>query len=156
MGYKEKLQDFYRQFCEDTGRKGAVDPDEVAQWAYRKKLWIPQTRDVVSRLAKDLADAWREEYRTDRRGLRYRAMHAVRGFGPQQRTLWADMDTASREHMERAFAQRRRQIVGDCVQLKTDVDVFNDKRPSDEPINLVLDFTYDVEELQQKPDSEAA
>jgi hypothetical protein len=31
------------------------------------------------------------------------------------------------------------------------VDVFNDKRPNDEPINLVLDFTYDVEELQQFP-----
>jgi hypothetical protein len=155
MGYKETLQDFYKRFCEDTGRKGAVDPDEVAAWAYKKKLWKPTTRDVVSRLSKDLADAWREEYRTDRLGRRYRAKHAVRGYG-EQHTLWADMETAPRDHMERAFAQRRRQIVGDCVQLKTDVDVFNDKRPSEEPLSVVLDFTWDVEELQQKPDSEAA
>ena len=28
--------------------------------------------------------------------------------------------------MEKAFTQRREQIVSDCVQLKTDVDVYND------------------------------
>ena len=65
-----------------------------------------------------------------------------------QGTLWADIDTAPRPHMQKAFAQRRKQIVGDCVQLKTDVDVFNDKRPEDEPIALVLDFTDDVAEAQ--------
>lgn len=48
----------------------------------------------------------------------------------------------------RSFAQRRQQIVGDCYQLKTDVDVYNTKDRSQEPIQIVLDFTYDVEELQ--------
>ena len=49
----------------------------------------------------------------------------------------------------RSFAQRRQQIVGDCLQLKTDVDVYNDKREPDEPIQVPLDFTLDVAELQQ-------
>ena len=48
--------------------------------------------------------------------------------------------------MEKAFAQRRRQVIGDCVQLKTDVDVYNDMNSEVEPINLVLDFTEDVRE----------
>ena len=36
------------------------------------------------------------------------------------------MGFASHEHMEKAFAWRREQIVGDNLQLKTDVDVYND------------------------------
>jgi hypothetical protein len=32
--------------------------------------------------------------------------------------------------------------------LKTDVDVYNAKNAKQPPIQIVLDFTYDVEELQ--------
>lgn len=39
--------------------------------------------------------------------------------------------------------------MGDCLQLKTDVDVYNDKRNLAEPIQVPLDFTLDVAELQQ-------
>ena len=67
--------------------------------------------------------------------------------GGRQFTLWADIDTAPRAHMERAFAQRRQQIVGDCYQLKTDVDCYNDSHPAEHPIQIILDFTKDVEEL---------
>ena len=56
--------------------------------------------------------------------------------------------------MERAFAQRRQQIVGDCFQLRTDVDVYNDSHPDALPLQLVLDFTRDVEEM--KPDDKVA
>ena len=54
-------------------------------------------------------------------------------------------------HFVKSFAQRRQQIVGDCVQLATDVDVYNDKRRPTEPIQIPLDFTLDVAELQQVP-----
>ena len=47
-----------------------------------------------------------------------------------------------------SFAQRRQQIVGDCFQLKTDVDVYNGKCPAMQPIQVPLDFTLDVEEMQ--------
>ena len=53
-------------------------------------------------------------------------------------------------NVHRAFAQRRDQIIGDNLQLRTDVDVYNDlnhgKRP---PIQLVLDYTDDVAERQE-------
>jgi len=35
------------------------------------------------------------------------------------------------------------------VQLKTDVDVYNEKRTPVEPIQVPLDFTLDVIEMQQ-------
>lgn len=38
--------------------------------------------------------------------------------------------------------------MGDCFQLKTDVDVYNGKNPLQQPIQVPLDFTLDVEELQ--------
>src|SRR5437660_6035509 len=48
-----------------------------------------------------------------------RAKHVARlDRDGKQMALWADMRTASRDHMETAFQQRRQQIVGDCHQLK--------------------------------------
>lgn len=44
---------------------------------------------------------------------------------------------------------RAKNIVGDCVQLKTDVDVYNEHRKPVADIQIVLDFTSDVEELTQ-------
>ncbi len=65
-------------------------------------------------------------------------------------SLWADMDDekAPRSHFVKSFGQRRQQIVGDCFQLKTDVDVYNGKNQDKDPIQVPLDFTLDVEELQ--------
>ena len=60
--------------------------------------------------------------------------------------------------MEKAFAQRRQQIVGDCYQLKTDVDCYNDAHSAELPIQIILDFSKDVEELQclDKSEDDAA
>lgn len=79
----------------------------------------------------------REEYITDRRGRRVRAKHPVRTRrGGEQITLWDDIRTAARPHMEMAFQQRRNQIVGECRQLKTDVDSSLLLRPGRNPFNL--------------------
>lgn len=49
-----------------------------------------------------------------------------------------------------AFQQRRQQIVGDCVQLKADVDSYNENRTPERPFQLILDFTVDVEEREHE------
>jgi hypothetical protein len=60
------------------------------------------------------------------------------------------MGFASHDHMERAFAQRRDQIIGDNLQLKTDVDVYNDlNKGKHPPIQLILNYTEDVAERQE-------
>lgn len=95
-----------------------------------------------------MAAALREEYRKDDAGRRYRAKHAVRKWqNGRQQSFWADIDGAPHEHMVQAFGQRRKQIVGDCHQLRLDVDHYNSVRTDEEDIQLVLDFSEDVEEL---------
>ncbi|MGA0587458.1 hypothetical protein ACO2Q2_10075 [Dyella sp. KRB-257] len=112
----------------------------------------PNLTTVIDAIASDIAQAFREEYRVDRHGRRYRAKHAaLEKRGTKSISLWADMDdpNAPHTHFQKSFAQRRHQIVDDCVQLKTDVDVYNDKRNAAQPIQVPLDFTLDVAELQQ-------
>jgi hypothetical protein len=145
--YTEQLQRIWRSY-EEAGMPTPATARDVAAWAIERGLWEPRPADIISQCADDLARAFREEYRTDTRGRRYRTKHAIRiTRGGIQYSLWADIDSAPRGHMERAFAQRRQQIVGDCHQLRIDVDVYNDGHPKDAPIQLVLDFTRDVEEL---------
>jgi hypothetical protein len=63
-----------------------------------------------------------------------------------QTTLWADIRTAPRKHMEMAFRQRRGQILGECRQLKSDVDSYNENVTPGHPIPMSFNFTYDLEE----------
>lgn len=50
--------------------------------------------------------------------------------------------------MKVAFQQRRQQIVGDCKQLKADVDSYNDLDPYAKPIQIVFNFTMDLAEIE--------
>jgi hypothetical protein len=56
--------------------------------------------------------------------------------------------TAPRDHMQMSFQHRRRGIVGDCRQMKVDVDSYNDSHPEAEPIQIVFDFSMDLAELE--------
>ncbi|HKZ53833.1 MAG TPA: hypothetical protein VJ123_00020 [Anaerolineales bacterium] len=118
---------------------------QMAAWAVREKRWAPHPSSLISQCAADLAEAMREEYIVDPQGRRVRAKHAAR---VEQAVLWDDIRTAPRDHMEIAFKQRRHQIVGDCRQLKADVDSFNENRSSADPIQMSFDFTNDLLELE--------
>ena len=149
--YANEIRGYIERFKREVSDEALIDPHELAEWAYRNGLHKPSARTVIDAIASDIAQVFREEYRTDRHGRRYRAKHAVKAqSGDRTMALWADMDDTEvpRSHFVRSFAQRRQQIVGECVQLKTDVDVYNDARNVGEPINMVLDFTNDVEEMQ--------
>jgi hypothetical protein len=83
-----------------------------------------------------MSQALRDVYKTDSQGRRYRVNHAVRvSKAGVQYTFWGMMGFAPHHHMERAFAQRRDQIIGDNVQLKTDVDLYNDLNKSAHPFS---------------------
>jgi hypothetical protein len=149
--YANQVKAYLERYHAEVGGDGLLDPHLVAEWAYRNGLHKPSVRTIVDAIAADISQVFREEYRTDESGQRYRAKHAVRSKqGGKSMSLWADMDDerAPREHFVRSFSQRRQQIVGDCFQLKTDVDVYNAKDTLKQPIQVPLDFTYDVEELQ--------
>jgi hypothetical protein len=145
--YNQQMQDLFRRYQTEVS-SDPVDLRQVAAWAVREKLWEPRISDVHARFAEDMATALREEFRTDKAGRRYRAKHAVRSScDGKQYSFWADIDSAPRSHMEKAFAQRRRQIVQDCHQLKLDHDHFNEAHPEEKQLSLILDFTDDVAEM---------
>lgn len=123
---------------------------EAVEWAVREGLLELPDIDPYDVLAGQMSTALREEYQTDEKGRRYRVNHAVRVTkGGVQYTFWAAMGYAPHDHMEKAFTQRREQIIGDNVQLKIDVDVYNDMNAGKHPaIQLVLDYTEDVAERQ--------
>jgi hypothetical protein len=144
--YTEQMQQIWRAY-EDDGQPVPATSHEVAAWAIRNRLWHPRPADVVGQCAEDLSQALREEYLTDAKGRRIRAKHsALVARDGKQFSFWADIRTAPRSHMELAFRQRRNQIVGDCRQLKNDVDSYNDANANQAVIPMLFDFTDDLEE----------
>ena len=145
-GYYKQLQRIWHTFEAKHGYAPATMRDAV-KWGVVEGLMELPELDPYDRLAEDMAKALREEYGTDALGRRYRKNHAVRiTKGGVQLTMWAVLGTAPREYMQKAFIQRREQIVGDCVQLAVDVEVYNDMNEDQPPIQMLLDFRDDVAE----------
>jgi hypothetical protein len=124
---------------------------QAAAWAVADNLLVLPEIDPLDILADQMSQALREEYKTDEHGRRYRVNHAVRVTrGGVQHTFWGVMGHAPHDHMEKAFAQRRELIIGDNLQLKTDVDVYNDSfRGKNPAIQLVLNYTEDIAEREE-------
>jgi hypothetical protein len=145
----EQLQQVWHHYDANKAHQ-PTSAREAVEWAVKEGLIELPEIDPFDILASQMSNALRDEYRTDGNRRRYRVNHAVRvtNAGVQQ-TFWGVMGYASHDHMERAFTQRREQIVGDNFQLKTDVGVYNEmhlgKRPA---IQLVLDYSDDVAERQ--------
>ena len=154
--YREQLQKVWHAFEQDHGFVPTTAREAVA-WGVERGLIEPPEFDPLAKLAEDMATALREEYATDSEGRRYRVNHAVRvNRSGVQFTFWAMMESAPREHMQKAFIQRREQIVGDCVQLATDVEAYNAMKTDQPPIQMYLDFRDDVEERRYWDNNRAA
>ena len=160
--YKAKLREFIRSYREQV-HDGPVTMREIAAWTIEKELWLPPASSALDRLTRELGDAARVEYMTDVQGRRVRRLHARRmevehpSGEMKQETFWDDITTATPEHMHMAFQQRRRIILSDCHQLKTDVDSYNENWNTEEQLVLSYDFAEDLEELSmptEYPDAE--
>jgi hypothetical protein len=123
---------------------------QMSEWAVARGLLDLPPVDPLDVLAGQVSRALREEYRTHK-GQRYRANLAVRVTkNGVQTVLWAMTEFATQAHAEMSFSQRREQIIDDCAQLQTDVDVYNDLHPDREAYQLELDFTEDVTERRMR------
>ncbi len=142
-----------RQYKKETG-KTEVEMKEVAKFAVAKMGWkLPSPKDPLDRLASEFAQAARDEIRYDgKTGQPYRANHAISyTSGYAQLHLWIDIDEAERKPMLKSLIMRREQMVGDGLQLTLDADHWNSIHPAEEPIQIPMDFTYDVEERKNAP-----
>lgn len=145
MTYNEQMQRLADRYMQDTGLT-EVTAREMAVWAIGNGLWQPQPSVLIRQCADEFSRAMREDYVTDPQGRRVRVKHVARGDA--QIPLWADMRFATRKHMETAFQQRRQSIVGDCKQLKNDLDSYNENFNPAEPIQVVFNFVDDLEEAE--------
>lgn len=146
MTYNERLQGAWHAFEKERGYLPGSAREAVEWGAQRGLIEVPKP-DPFDKLAEDMSRALREEYATDAVGRRYRRNHAVRVTkNGVQHTMWAIMGYAPRDHMQKAFRQRREQIVGECSQLATDVEAYNAFNTESEPLQIVFDFRDDVEE----------
>lgn len=154
--YSTQMQRIVRQY-RDAGQTWPATVRQMSSWAIQNGLWKQRPDSAIRECSEDLSRAMREEYITDPRGRTVRSKHAARVTrNGVQAVLWADILTAPREHMQIAFQQRRQQIVGDCRQLKLDVDSYNDQSVAQTPIQMVFDFTEDLLELEALENTEAA
>ena len=154
--YKEQLQRVWHVYEHEHSAVPATVREAVQWGVQRGMIEVPEV-DPLAKLSEDMATALREEYAVDLKGRRYRVNHAVRVTkSGVQYTFWAIMKDAPREHMQKAFIQRREQIVGDCVQLATDVEAYNDMKKDQSEIPMLFDFRDDVEEHRYWNDKDAA
>lgn len=154
MTKKEQLQRVAEQYREERG-EGLVHTRDIARWAIQNGHYKPDPVDVERELAKLISDALREEMTVDPQGRTVRKNHAVRlpkirpDGKKEQLVLWDTFFHGSEKHMITSFQQRRTGIVGDCKQLYTDVESWNENNKHGAHYQLVLDFTEDIEEAIQ-------
>ncbi|MCW2065058.1 UNVERIFIED_ORG: hypothetical protein M2420_000377 [Stenotrophomonas maltophilia] len=144
----QRLQNIIKLYKQRTGNSSVIMQD-VAKFAAEMGWQLPKPKDPIDLLAEELSKAAREEIRKDEvTGRPYRANLAVTTSKPDgtQFTFWTDIDEAPRHVAHRSFTQRRDQMIGDALQLTFDATHWNRVHADEEPINMVLDFTDDVEE----------
>ena len=98
-------------------------------------------------LAKQFTEAAREEVEYDKKtGKPYRIYHALKTtHGATQLHLFIDIEEATRDQMLVSLQNRREQMVSDGLMLTYDQDHWNSQHPTEEPIQLPLDLTFDIE-----------
>jgi hypothetical protein len=143
----EQHQDLVEQYRHATKNR-PLRSIEVVDWAINRGLIKLRHVDPRYLLAEEIALAMHEEYITDPQGRRVRTKHAARyEVDGRQETFWADIrdrNPGTRRHMQIAFQNRRQQIVGECVQLKLDIDSYNQNWNSGAAIQSCFDFTDDL------------
>lgn len=151
----QQYQAIIRRYREVTGTE-AVDMHDVAKYAISLGVRPPKPKTPEALLAEKLSAAAREETAKDEEtGRPYRVNVAITQWsGSEQLTLWHTLDTAPRPVAQKGLMQRREQMVGDAVSLADDADHWNRTHPNDEPIQIPLDFEFDVMLRRHTPPDE--
>lgn len=101
--YSEQLRDIVKEY-RHSGESWPATSRDIATWAYNNGEIIPQPGSVVKQIARDIANAMREDYHTDPQGRTVRTMHAARKcVDGRQKMLWDDIRTAEPAHIECAY-----------------------------------------------------
>jgi hypothetical protein len=148
MTYAKQIEKIISEY-RVSGQPWPATKREIAAWAIQAGKWEMPSSAALDKCANDIGDVMGELYYTDSKGRRVRLLHpaTVKRQG-ELFTEWDDIRTAPRKHMQLAFQQRRKAIVGDCRQLKTDVDSYNDAHADTQPLQVSFNFTMDLAEYE--------
>lgn len=147
MAGKKKLQKMISLYRAMTGET-ELDSKKIADFAVRNGVPLPQPKDPLELLAKEISVAAREDLLVDEKtGRPFRAYHSLPINHPDGQTsfVFIHIEDATRPQMHRSLTKRREQMVGDAVHLTYDADRWNSRNPDAEPIQMELDFSLDVE-----------
>lgn len=142
----QKMQRLIRLYRDETGIR-EVNMEDIAKFAVSKGFWaLPSPVSPIKLLAKEFAQAAREEIRYDKKtGQPYRANVAILvPQGGKQLYLFGDIDEVDRKKMLRNLIMRREQMVGDGLQITYDQDHWNNVHPNEESLQLPMDLTDDI------------
>ncbi len=154
--YAQNMQDLVKEYRK-AGQQWPTTARHIAAWAIKHNRWAPHASKILTLCADQISRALREEYYIDPQGRKVRTKHAATlKQDNEQQTIWEDIRTGNRQHIAISFQQRRHQIVGDCHQLKTDVDSFNENNSPEEPVPMLFDFRDDLAEIEAVEDDDAA
>jgi hypothetical protein len=148
--YLQELIEVYRREVAD----GPLSLSAIAIWILQKGSFRPSKEETIKLLVRHLSDAMRTQYTTDPDGRRVRRKHAVKykETGPdgkkQQEVIWFDIEIAPPHFMHESLQQRRGGIADVCWQLKQDLDSYNKYHNKGEPIQILLNFSEDMEERE--------
>lgn len=148
MNYGKQMQKIVSDY-RGAGERWPATKRDIAAWAIKTGKWEMPASTVLDRCASDIGEAMAEMYFTDAKGRRVRQLHpATITRQGVLFTEWDDIRTAPREHIQLSAQQKRKSIVGECRQLKVDVDSYNDAHPDQAKIQMSFDFTMDLAEIE--------
>jgi hypothetical protein len=106
--------------------------------------------------ARDFSTAAREVIEYDKAtGKPYRVYHELKAsHGGTQLHFFVDIEEATRSQMQVSLVNRREQMVSDGLTLTYDQEHRSAAHPTEEPIQLPMDLTFDIELRKNTPDDE--
>ena len=112
--------------------------------------------DPLDILRRQFTDAAREQVEYDSHtGKPYRVYHAIKtSHGGTQLHLFVDIEEAIRPQILVSLVNRREQMVSDGLMLSYDEDHWNASHQTEEPIQLPMDLTFDIELRKATPDED--
>jgi hypothetical protein len=155
---KEKMRQFVRWYKQEH-KKTAVTMAEVTKEAIARGWKLPPPISGEERLAKQFADAEREEIRYDKDTKDpYRGNLALtqRFKDGTQLSLWIDTDEATRSQMVMALHKYREQMIGEAVIGTNTAEHWNRTHPEQQPLPFPTDLADEVQWRKNAPEEGAA
>jgi hypothetical protein len=140
-----KIVEDYRE----AGMPWPASKTEIGEWAVANDRYQLTRGMAINQAADKIGRAMGLDHVRDKKGRSIRRYYSARVRENGQLVMKWDDYNASRPFMEVSSANRRNQILGECRQLKTDMDSYSERKCPEAPIQVNFNFNIDLEELEQ-------